>query len=178
MSVNSGALRSPVVRPQKVQVFSIVRPKKGVDRERRRYLVKWRVDGRSCAPRSTPPKRGCATSDRCPRTPDRWPLVAQRSSVSDPFDGPAGFGELGLPARARPGLSSARPSTVARWYSTASTPINRNQATRRSPAMQPEGLQNVSFDLGVVARSDAGVEENFDPGNWRSTTDKWSHESP
>ena len=46
MSVYSGAQRSPVVRPQKVQVFSIGKSKPSVDRERRRHLVKWRVDGR------------------------------------------------------------------------------------------------------------------------------------
>lgn len=32
--------------PQKVQVFSLGRPRPGVDRDRRRYYVKWRVDGR------------------------------------------------------------------------------------------------------------------------------------
>lgn len=45
MSVNNGVARSSVApRPQKVQVFSIARPAAGVERERRRYLVKWRVD--------------------------------------------------------------------------------------------------------------------------------------
>ena len=35
-------------RPQKVQIFSLGLPAKGTPREKRRYVVRWRVDGRDC----------------------------------------------------------------------------------------------------------------------------------
>lgn len=47
MSGSSGLRRvAPSEAPQKVQVFSLGRPRPGVERDHRRYYVKWRVEGR------------------------------------------------------------------------------------------------------------------------------------
>lgn len=46
MPVENGRRRATTRRaPQKVQVFSLARPRPGAQREQRRYYVKWRVDG-------------------------------------------------------------------------------------------------------------------------------------
>ena len=34
------------MRPQKVQVFALGEPKNGTPKDKRRYRVKWRIDGR------------------------------------------------------------------------------------------------------------------------------------